>query len=244
MNCLDKQNGSWLDCKSVITPLIDNITFSETSDKYEIFVLKNNICYTTTIYKYYTIDQVPSNFIGFNFQDNLVHLQDFEENYKPYCRIDQFIYIKDAKYSPVREFQLIGRKFTVIPPTPPDELKQNVFDIKIDETIVGRDNQVEFTSGAYYIREQDKITDNDYLEVSIVDKDNVTGLFEYYNLIPGEDVLELVKFIKTHSIIGGRRILLDGGQSKIIPYGLYIRISYFSYGIEPFSFKCDFVLPK
>lgn len=244
MNCLEKYPSTWSKCKELIAPLRDNVIYIESPDKYEIFVLKEHICFYCTIYKYRSREEIPENFAGLDFDANYDALIDFETNYKNRCRLDLYTYIKNAAYSPVREFQLVGKKFTVYPPLPPNEVRQNIFDIRIDENLCGADGFVEFIGGAYYIREADKITDDDFVEVSIVDKDDILGLFSIYGLQQGTDVLELAKFIKTHCVIGGQRIIIDGGQPKLIPAGLYIRISYFSYGTSPFIFKTDLFLPR
>ena len=41
-------------------------------------------------------------------------------------------------------------------------------------------------------------TQGDYGELAVVDKDDVLGLFAYYGLIKGVDVLELRKHLRTH----------------------------------------------
>lgn len=148
-----------------------------------------------------------------------------------------------AKYTPIREWQCIGMQHTVIPPTPPDTFKQNIFDFRIDPAFAGSDNYVELIGGRYYVRDVEAIHDNDIIEFSIVDKDNILGVFGLYGLVVGQDVLELKKFIRTHSIIGGQIVSFEAGQSKKLPAGLYLRISYTSYGTKEFAFKVDFIIP-
>jgi hypothetical protein len=69
--------------------------------------------------------------------------------------------------------------------------------------------------------------DGDYVEFSIVDKDNVLGLFGTYGLTPGVDVLELDKYIKKYYPADGTsdfKHLVDAAATVF--QGLYFRIAY------------------
>ena len=157
--------------------------------------------------------------------------------------IDNKLKVQDAIYTTSREWQSIGANYKVIPPIFPDAFKQNIFDFRIDEAYSGVDGQIELIGGRYYIKDNSAINENDFLEFSVVDKDNILGLFEIYGLVVGTDILELKKFIKTHSVIGGQIVEFNPGQVKILYAGLYLRLSYTSYGNTQFAFKIDYIMP-
>jgi len=65
----------------------------------------------------------------------------------------------------------------------------------------------------------------DYLESSIVDKDNVLGLFDIYGLTPGVDILELFKFAETiyFNPESHVTVYLNTPDSALVYPGLYLR---------------------
>jgi len=77
--------------------------------------------------------------------------------------------------------------------------------------------------------------DTDYIEFSIVDKDDVLGLFALYGLTVGVDVLELAKFVRTEYVnpfaAGQRQLFTVNGASDVLA-GLYFRKYYMSTGTE------------
>ena len=146
-------------------------------------------------------------------------------------------------YTSNREWKSVGQKYQIIAPVSPETYKQNIFDLKLDENIVGADGFCELIAGSYYIRNEAAIHDDDILEFSVIDKDDVLGLFSQYGLTVGTDVLELAKFIRTHSVVGGTLVHFIPGQRKILPQGLYLRTSYTSYGSTNFLLKINFELP-
>lgn len=68
----------------------------------------------------------------------------------------------------------------------------------------------------------------DYVEVSVVDKDDVLGLFTQLNLTVGVDVLELDKFVETMYLKpGGMEFsLVQTSDIAQVMAGLYIRTKY------------------
>jgi hypothetical protein len=98
--------------------------------------------------------------------------------------------------------------------------------------------------GAYWVDldDVDKVSKDDYLEFSIVDKDDVLGMFGLLGITPGEGVLEITKFVKKDYIRKGDPatgfysdlVSNTKGVSEIIP-GLYRRLYYFSYGSQPIT---------
>ncbi len=69
--------------------------------------------------------------------------------------------------------------------------------------------------------------DGDMVEFSIIDKDNVLGLFAAYGLTPGVDVLELSKILRDFHVEPGahRGKLLGKTAGQVLP-GLYMRVMY------------------
>jgi len=79
----------------------------------------------------------------------------------------------------------------------------------------------------------------DYVEFSIIDKDNVLGLFAYFGLTVGQDVLELKKFVKTEYINPlslERQDFVSGGASEVMA-GLYFRTYYYNSGLTAVKFS-------
>lgn len=109
--------------------------------------------------------------------------------------------------------------------TQPEAL--NIFDTLITTQLKLR--------GGWYKLLSTGATDEDYVEFSIVDKDNCLGLFSYFGLTPGVDVLELKKFIRTEFINPldfSRQEFLSNAASEVMA-GLYFRVYYYSAGTTP-----------
>ncbi len=66
---------------------------------------------------------------------------------------------------------------------------------------------------------------DDYAELSVVDKDDVLGLFDSYGLTVGEDVLELAKYVETQYLKpGGMEMThLETPTIANVASGLYMR---------------------
>lgn len=69
--------------------------------------------------------------------------------------------------------------------------------------------------------------DGDFVEFSIIDKDNVLGLFSTYGLTPGVDILELDKYVVAHYPPPGTSDIEHRVQAAGKVYqGLYFRLAY------------------
>lgn len=80
----------------------------------------------------------------------------------------------------------------------------------------------------------------DYVEESVVDKDDVLGLFSVYGLVVGQDVLELKKYIKTeyvNPLVAGQRQHFIAKSTFTIAAGLYTRTAYTSIGLTDVKIK-------
>jgi len=108
----------------------------------------------------------------------------------------------------------------------------NIFDEPVTTQIKVR--------GGWYELMNDKAVAGDYVEFSIVDKDNILGLFGLYGLTVGVDVLELKKFIRTEYInplrVGSKEVFESAGASTVYA-GLYMRVTYHSTGVDDVDFK-------
>lgn len=79
----------------------------------------------------------------------------------------------------------------------------------------------------------------DYLEFSVVDKDDVLGLFSVYGLTVGVDVLELKKFVVKDYISpydSSKTEFKTNGSFDVLP-GLYFRTTYKSTGSQDVTLK-------
>lgn len=89
--------------------------------------------------------------------------------------------------------------------------------------------------GGWYELASEGAVKGDMLEFSVIDKDDVLGLFASYGLTAGQDVIELSKFVKTEcinpdpNVVGLRNDFRTRGGSKLAG-GLYMRVSYISTG--------------
>jgi hypothetical protein len=73
--------------------------------------------------------------------------------------------------------------------------------------------------------------DGDYGELAVVDKDDILGLFQYYGLVKGVDVLELRKHVRTlYFPTGNYDHEIEFETKTYIPAGLYLREIYMSVG--------------
>ena len=114
----------------------------------------------------------------------------------------------------------------------------NIFDVQVT-------TERRINGGEYWVSEgyTSNVHVDDYVEFSIVDKDDILGLFNYYGLIQGSDILELSKFVITDYVQKGNPITgyhaqcFEGitGTSKVYQ-GLYYRIIYESCGNDDLNF--------
>lgn len=79
----------------------------------------------------------------------------------------------------------------------------------------------------------------DYIEFSVIDKDDVLGLFSTYGLIVGQDILEISKFVVTDyiNIYNNTRQKFYSNSTSSLVAGLYFRTSYNSTGTTDVKFK-------
>lgn len=107
-----------------------------------------------------------------------------------------------------------------------------IFDYQID-------NQIYIKGGEYWSRGGAL---GDYAECSIVDKDDVLGLFDMYGLVSGVDVLELFKFVESIYLNpdGGHQIL-DTPDSALVYPGLYLRVKVHTTSTEELDLGCTFI---
>jgi hypothetical protein len=79
----------------------------------------------------------------------------------------------------------------------------------------------------------------DYVEFSVVDKDDVLGYFTPLGLVVGQDVLELQKYVRKEYVnpgAGGRNNFMANSVWPLIP-GLYMRTTFVSIGDEDVDLK-------
>ncbi len=117
-------------------------------------------------------------------------------------------------------------------------------DINIYDTLV--DQNCKLYGGEYWISSDtvNNVHEDDIIELSIIDKDDVLGYFGAYGLSKDNgDILELTKFVIDEYVKKGNPS--DGYHTDLvsavkgvsdIPVGLYVRTYYFSYGTENVRF--------
>ena len=76
----------------------------------------------------------------------------------------------------------------------------------------------------------------DEMYMSVIDKDDVLGLFALYGLTVGVDVLELTRYVKSFTVPPGGIPVpgyqVDPGTYSGLVAGLYLRTAYISEGAE------------
>lgn len=93
--------------------------------------------------------------------------------------------------------------------------------------------------GGWYELFDDNAVVGDYLEFSVVDKDDVLGLFALYGMTVGTHVLELAKYVKTEYINPAKkeRQIFMAKSTFVVTGGLYLRTIYESTGANDVGFK-------
>jgi len=127
-----------------------------------------------------------------------------------------------TKYHTKRELYTIGKKYTATLGV------LNIFDEEIVADMVGADGTVMLGGGKYWVN--DRVTDGDYIEFSIMDKSDVLGLFQSLGLTLGVDVLELGKFVQKEYLSNGQSEMMPFDQAKRLVQGLFLRSIYNSIG--------------
>lgn len=96
--------------------------------------------------------------------------------------------------------------------------------------------------GGWYELMDSNAVIGDYVEFSVVDKDDVLGLFALFGYTVGEDVLELRKYVRKDYVnpeAKGTRQAFVGGSAFTVVAGLYLRSTYVSTGSTNVVFKAD-----
>lgn len=93
--------------------------------------------------------------------------------------------------------------------------------------------------GGWYELFNDNAVIGDYMEFSVVDKDDVLGLFSLYGMVVGQHVLELAKYVKTEYINPNKkeRQVFLANSTFVVYAGLYMRTIYESTGGGDVVFK-------
>ncbi len=94
--------------------------------------------------------------------------------------------------------------------------------------------------GGWYELMDNNAVVGDYIEESVIDKDDVLGLFATYGLTVGTDILELKKYVKTEYVnpsTSNQRQIFLAGSTFVIVAGLYTRTAYVSVGITDVQLK-------
>lgn len=108
----------------------------------------------------------------------------------------------------------------------------NFFDERID-------TEKQLRGGWYEILDSNSVI-GDYVEQSVIDKDDVLGYFSLYGLTVGQDVLELKKYVKTEYVnpsTAGQRQVFAVSSTFTLAVGLYLRVAYNSIGSNDVQLK-------
>jgi hypothetical protein len=118
----------------------------------------------------------------------------------------------------------------------------NIFDELIEK-------EIRLSGGQYWIREEDvnMVSEDDYVEFSIVDKDDVLGLFSVYG-VPSGGFIELAKFVRKHYVRKGDKnsgyysdLASNIEGAALVGQGLYKRMYYYSFGAVPLTMYVNYI---
>lgn len=129
---------------------------------------------------------------------------------------------QSSPYPPERQFFQIGNggaPYACVPGA------VNIFDLKIDGTMVEPNTKDVYLFGGEYWTDAN-VLENDYVEFSVVDKDNVLGYHTKYGLTPGVDVIELAKYIRKRPLVPSTKDKIESGNAVLLREGLYLRTIY------------------
>lgn len=118
----------------------------------------------------------------------------------------------------------VGKTYTVQPGV------LNIFELEITREIFLRGGSVQLLTPPASV----KAHKDDYIEFSVVDKNDVLGMFSLLGLTVGVDILELGKFVRTKKVVGHcpePLVFMAKGASQVFP-GLFFYTHYRSFGTE------------
>lgn len=206
-------NLNWDDFKSFINARSLSIQYLIVNDSYALYAFDG-----------------PFNVSCFILLSDLIAVADFETNYKSNGN-KQFTSSGHQIMAPTLEYDLDlrniwkGYKYTAIAGA------QSFFDEQVTQELKLR--------GGWYALLDSNAAVGDYVEFSIIDKDDVLGYFQYYGLTVGQDILELSKFVRTDYVNPtsfGRQEFAAASASDVVA-GLYLRTTYKSVGSSNVTFK-------
>lgn len=225
-----QRHYKWSDWKTVKSVKNFIHQYEDDSVVYTVWGYDGPEVHLCTIWK----SEVPSAVIetGYSQNQNNIDKTDFEDNYK--TAANKALEIKDSsgRSSIAPTFEDAQGLTTVwkshLYTAQPNSL--NIFDEVVTTQLKLR--------GGWYRLLDNNATVGDYVEFAIVDKDNVLGLFGYFGLTVGQDVLELKKFVRTDYVSPeskARQEFQSAGASEVMT-GLYFRSYYYNSGNSTVQF--------
>lgn len=224
---LDEQR--WPEFVSIATAKHLSVQYSEQPDRYQIYAIDGSIVYVCEIFT----GVVPQP--DFYTQgDNNAHKAAFETHHK------------NEANSPINPRTGEGRP-VLAPSWESTENLDPQWAATLHTAVAGAysifdqvvTDEIKLRGGWYALMTPGQAVIGDYVEFSVVDKDDVLGYFGYYGIPPG-GVLELKKYVKRDyvvpSLIGDRQSFVVGGAFPVVA-GLYLRTAYKSTGALGVQFK-------
>lgn len=214
---------SWTELKNQAVLRKSGLHYVERDTYYKIFLVDGNFCAETILKK-----TDPAN----------TDQQDFEDNYKdeankPLEPVDSDgipVSAPSFEYDFDLDGYFQGYLYTA---------SAGVTSI-FDELIT---TEIKLRAGWYEILDNNAVI-GDYIDFSVVDKDDVLGLFGALGLTQGVDVLEVGNFVRTEYInprnTGRSDFRVDGASTVFA--GLYFRVKYVSTGANDVDFKASYLV--
>jgi hypothetical protein len=165
-------------------------------------------------------------------KDNSDDVNDFEDNYKEDAnkRISEIItqdgsLLASLSYGTTPQIATWKRRKHTATAG-----ETNYFDVLIT-------TEIRLAGGEYEVDNIEDVHSDDYIEFSLIDKDDVLGLFSTYGLTEGVDILELFKFVRQEYPSKMAEFYTNIGCAYIVVGGLYFRVAYVSGGSTNINFK-------
>lgn len=219
---------NWSDFKTIVDNKELKIQYNETNDKYFLFAM-DVLEYQCILIK----NADTKTIIGIDSSTEVSNVTDFETNYKPTAN-DKLVNRDDRGNSIMTP--TLDDSQGLMPKKQSYQFNANLGEINFFDIEITTEKRL--SGGEYWVKINDNpeyVTENDILEFSVVDKNDILGLFSTYGLTVGEDVLELKKFvINDYPKVG----LMSNGKyyykqcyetvkgTSLVSAGLFLRIKY------------------
>lgn len=220
-------NLSWSKLRDTAADRRLSIQFDDSVDPLEVFAVDGSVVFLAEIYT----GAVPYNI---DATENAADLEDFQANYQSQSNKSNKQRASNGAEITAPTFEDTGGVYP--------KWVGHLYDVtagatNIFDELITTEQQLR---GGWYEMMDTNAAIGDYIEESVIDKDDVLGYFSAYGYTVGVDVLELKKYVETEYInplqIGNRQVFQANSTFAIVA-GLYTRTVYRSVGTVDLKLK-------